>query len=241
MIVLAVAMGCLFVPLTVDRGGQRRQHRRRSGVRAAQRRPAGRRRARPVGDDHRVRHVGEELGQRPLPTSLLAQVPHKSLAQCGRRLPAGPRAEPACSRTTSRSSSRRTRTRRWPSSSSGPFADFARELQAYASGKGFLTGAAFGVVAIIAAVVLINVKKTDLPAETEAEAVPVGRGLTDPRVVDISAAQRWPSRSHSARIRPLATSGRDRTSALDHVDGQAAARSLLVLDLHVARRSRASS
>jgi hypothetical protein len=50
----------------------------------------------------------------------------------------------------------------------GPYSDFARELQAHASGNGFLMGAAFGVVAIIAAVVLINVKKTDLPAEPAA-------------------------------------------------------------------------
>jgi EmrB/QacA subfamily drug resistance transporter len=53
------------------------------------------------------------------------------------------------------------------------YANFARELLAYASGKGFLTGAAFGVVAIIAAIVLINVKKTDIPADPAAEAVAV--------------------------------------------------------------------
>jgi EmrB/QacA subfamily drug resistance transporter len=52
------------------------------------------------------------------------------------------------------------------------YSDFARSLQAYASGKGFLMGAAFGLVALIAAVTLINVKKTDLPAEpAEAAAV----------------------------------------------------------------------
>ena len=38
-------------------------------------------------------------------------------------------------------------------------------LLAHASGQGFLTGAGFGLVAIIAAVVLINVKKDDLPAD----------------------------------------------------------------------------
>jgi EmrB/QacA subfamily drug resistance transporter len=51
------------------------------------------------------------------------------------------------------------------------YSDFARELLAFASGKGFLMGAAFGVVAIISAVVLIQLKKTDLPSEPEA--VPV--------------------------------------------------------------------
>ncbi|MFN2560517.1 MAG: MFS transporter [Jatrophihabitans sp.] len=46
----------------------------------------------------------------------------------------------------------------------GPYQDFNHGLLAHASGQGFLMGAAFGVVAIIAAVFLINVKKTDLPA-----------------------------------------------------------------------------
>ncbi len=54
----------------------------------------------------------------------------------------------------------------------GPFNDFVRELLAFASSRGFLTGALLGVVSIISAVVLINVKKTDLPADTEALAVP---------------------------------------------------------------------
>ncbi len=53
----------------------------------------------------------------------------------------------------------------------GPYSDFARELQAFASGRGFLAGVGFGVVAIIAAVVLINVKKDELPAAPEAETV----------------------------------------------------------------------
>jgi EmrB/QacA subfamily drug resistance transporter len=49
----------------------------------------------------------------------------------------------------------------------GPYSDFTRELLAYASGRGFLMGAIFGGVAILAAIFLINVKKTDLPAEPE--------------------------------------------------------------------------
>ena len=53
----------------------------------------------------------------------------------------------------------------------GPFNTFVRELLAYASGKGFLVGAALGVIAIISAVVLINVKKSDLPEDAEALAV----------------------------------------------------------------------
>jgi hypothetical protein len=54
----------------------------------------------------------------------------------------------------------------------GPFSDFTRELLAYASGRGFLMGAIIGGVALLAAIFLINVKKTDLPSEP-AEAVPV--------------------------------------------------------------------
>jgi EmrB/QacA subfamily drug resistance transporter len=53
----------------------------------------------------------------------------------------------------------------------GPYKDFSHHLLAHASGQGFLTGALFGVVAIIAAAVLINVKKSDLPAETSPEAL----------------------------------------------------------------------
>jgi EmrB/QacA subfamily drug resistance transporter len=55
----------------------------------------------------------------------------------------------------------------------GAYSDFARELLAYASGKGFLMGAGFAVVALVSAIVLINVKKTDLPAGPGAEAVAV--------------------------------------------------------------------
>jgi hypothetical protein len=47
----------------------------------------------------------------------------------------------------------------------GPYAEFGRALQAHASGNGFLMGAVFGVVAVIAAIVLINVKKTDVPTD----------------------------------------------------------------------------
>jgi hypothetical protein len=54
----------------------------------------------------------------------------------------------------------------------GPLHTFVRELLAFASSRGFLTGAALGVVAIISAVVLINVKKSDLPADTENLPVP---------------------------------------------------------------------
>jgi hypothetical protein len=44
----------------------------------------------------------------------------------------------------------------------GPYASFGHDLLAHASGRGFLMGAVFGAVAIIAAVFLINVKKSEL-------------------------------------------------------------------------------
>jgi EmrB/QacA subfamily drug resistance transporter len=47
----------------------------------------------------------------------------------------------------------------------GPYQDFNHNLLAHASGQGFLMGAAFGGVAIIAAIFLINVKKAEVPAE----------------------------------------------------------------------------
>src|SRR5581483_8415687 len=53
----------------------------------------------------------------------------------------------------------------------GPYKDFAHHLQAHASGQGFFAGAMFGVAAIIAAVVIINVKKSDLPTGSPAEAL----------------------------------------------------------------------
>jgi hypothetical protein len=46
----------------------------------------------------------------------------------------------------------------------GPYADFSHHLQAHASGQGFFVGAMFGVAAIIAAVLVINVKKADIPS-----------------------------------------------------------------------------
>ena len=53
----------------------------------------------------------------------------------------------------------------------GPYHDFAVQVQAHGSGAGFLTGAIFAVVAVIAAGLLIQVKKSDLPSEPTLEAV----------------------------------------------------------------------
>ncbi|SHG26008.1 drug resistance transporter, EmrB/QacA subfamily [Jatrophihabitans endophyticus] len=47
----------------------------------------------------------------------------------------------------------------------GPYREFSRGLLAHASGQGFLMGAGFGVAAVLAAVFLINVKRADVPAD----------------------------------------------------------------------------
>jgi EmrB/QacA subfamily drug resistance transporter len=46
----------------------------------------------------------------------------------------------------------------------GTYHRFAQEIQAHGSAHGFLTGSFFAIVAVIASVTLIAVKKTDLPA-----------------------------------------------------------------------------
>jgi EmrB/QacA subfamily drug resistance transporter len=57
---------------------------------------------------------------------------------------------------------------------SGPYRDFGHQLQAHASGQGFFAGAMFAVVAIAIAVFMIKIKKEELPAQREADvAVPV--------------------------------------------------------------------
>ncbi len=55
----------------------------------------------------------------------------------------------------------------------GPYRDFTRHVLAHASGQGFLAGAGFGLAAVIAAVVLVNIKKDEVPADVQEAAVPV--------------------------------------------------------------------
>ncbi|TAM87005.1 MAG: DHA2 family efflux MFS transporter permease subunit [Jatrophihabitans sp.] len=49
----------------------------------------------------------------------------------------------------------------------GPYREFARHLQAHASGTGFLGAAIFALVALVVAVFVINAKRSDVPAEPE--------------------------------------------------------------------------
>ena len=55
----------------------------------------------------------------------------------------------------------------------GAYYAFAHDLLAHASGRGFFAGAMFGVVAIVASVALINITKADLPASQSLEQLPV--------------------------------------------------------------------
>ena len=108
----------------------------------------------------------------------------------------------------------------------GTFKDFTHHLLAHASGLGFLTAAMFGVVAIIASVVLINVKKTDIPADAITAGVRAGCARSD---LD-ALGEVYPAPHQDRGVRPSRTAS---TSALDDVHREAAACRLLVLDLHV--------
>ena len=167
MIVLAVAMGCLFVPLTV------------TAVSGVQHTDAGLASAllnvgQQVGGalglsvmttvfgtsarNYVESHGGSDLG-RPL-----SQLPHGVSGAVGARVQeAGQNGlQPADIDKFVHS---------LPASSQGqvrgffdgPYRDFTHSLLAHASGMGFFAGAMFGVAALISAVVLINVRKEDLP------------------------------------------------------------------------------
>jgi EmrB/QacA subfamily drug resistance transporter len=49
----------------------------------------------------------------------------------------------------------------------GPYAQLGHQIQAHASGQGFFTGAMFALVAVIVAAFVINVRKAELPAIPE--------------------------------------------------------------------------
>jgi hypothetical protein len=48
---------------------------------------------------------------------------------------------------------------------SGSYSNFSHDLIAHASGQAFLAGAIFGIISVIAAAVLINVKKTEVATD----------------------------------------------------------------------------
>jgi len=53
----------------------------------------------------------------------------------------------------------------------GPYHDFAQHIQAHASGQGFFGAAMFGAVAILVAVFVIKIRKTDLRPQAPAELI----------------------------------------------------------------------
>jgi hypothetical protein len=169
MLVLAVAMGCLFVPLTV------------TAVSKVQGTDAGLASA--------LLNVGQQVGG-ALGLSVMTTVfgtaarnyasDHRGALQRGiDGLPDGLR-QPVFGRISSAGSNglQSEDIKKFidglpagqrPAATSffdGPYHSFSHALIAHASGQGFLTGAVFGVVAIVAAVFLINVKKDELPVES---------------------------------------------------------------------------
>lgn len=58
----------------------------------------------------------------------------------------------------------------------GPYHDFAAQIQAHASAMGFLAAACFGIASIVVTIVMINVKKQDLPTQDEEALATVAAG-----------------------------------------------------------------
>lgn len=56
----------------------------------------------------------------------------------------------------------------------GPYKDFSHQVLAHAAGQGFLMGAAFGAAAIVATIVLINVKRSEIPTDAGTPAALAG-------------------------------------------------------------------
>lgn len=172
MLVLGVAMGCLFVPLTATAV---------SKVRSTD-----------AGLASALLNVGQQIGG-TLGLSVMTTVfgtaarnyavDHQGglRAELG-RLPAALR-QPLAERIQSAGGNSLQpeqirqflgslpASQRGPAASffAGPYRDFGHHLLAHASGEAFLLGSALAVVALIAAAVLINLKRSDLPAEPQLE------------------------------------------------------------------------
>lgn len=174
MLALAVGMGCLFVPLTVtavsnvrntDAGlasallnvGQQVGGSLGLSVMTTVFGTSGRSYAR----DH-APSLGKQLGQLAQGDKSLIGAVSKRLAAAGNN---GLQPADVSNFVKSLPASQRPAANTF---FAGPYRSFTHGLVAHASGQGFLTGAVFGVVAIIAAVVLINVKKTDVPSDPAA-------------------------------------------------------------------------
>jgi EmrB/QacA subfamily drug resistance transporter len=177
MIVLAVAMGCLFVPLTVTAvsGVAHTDAGLASALLNVGQQVGGAlglsvmttvfgTSARNYVDNHSATDLGRPLAQLPSGVSQAVGARVQSAGQNGLQ-PADidkfVHSLPASSQGQARAFF------------DGPYRDFTHSLLAHSSGMGFFAGAMFGVAALISALVLINVKKEDLPAEQLDGAEPV--------------------------------------------------------------------
>jgi EmrB/QacA subfamily drug resistance transporter len=167
MLALAVAMGCNFVPLTVTAVSKVRNT--DAGLASA------------------LLNVGQQVGG-AIGLSVMATVfastakdwaaSHASNLQAAIKLAVGQGqlSSTDASRlggaiasshqkglTTDQIASFKTSPKLYDFVTKGSYHQFAREIQAHGSAHGFLTGAAFALIAAGAAVTLIAVKKTDLP------------------------------------------------------------------------------
>lgn len=169
MLVLAVAMGCLFVPLTV------------TAVSGVQNTDAGLASALlnvgqqvggalglsvmttvfgTAGRNYAHDHIGGLLAAIKSPSSGLSpQTQQDLLGQLQHAGSGGLQPEQIAQFTQSHPDAGPFFAK------GGAYHSFSHDLLAHASGQGFLMGAVFGAVAIIAAVVLINVKKSEVPAD----------------------------------------------------------------------------
>jgi EmrB/QacA subfamily drug resistance transporter len=170
MVVMAVGMGCIFVPLTTV--------------------AVARVRNTDAGAASAMLNVGQQVGG-SIGLSVLATVAatagknyassHASaLPNALAKLPgnlqktvgtffhskgsAGPQQEDITKFLKGLPASQRGTISSW---FNGPYHNVSAHIQAHSSGQGFLAAACFGVAAIIVTIVLINVKKDDVPAETE--------------------------------------------------------------------------
>ena len=203
MLVLAVGMGFIFVPLTTV--AVSKVANTDAGLASALLNvgPAGRRRDRPVRAGH-----GRGDGRRATPA-------RPRSASCRPRSQAGQIPIGSCS-TSARCAGDAVRRagRRLPRCTTTAAVHAVAQVQAHASSMGFLAATIFGAVSIVVALVMINVKKSDLPTAGHRApsrgslhddrghrplwTVPLYRGC---RARDRGAAHRIVQRAGSGRVR----------------------------------------
>ncbi len=175
MIVMAIGMGCIFVPLTTV--AVARVHNTDAGIASAMLNVGQQvggaiglsvlaTVAATAGRNSAASHkVDQAKAFATLPKSLAPQV-QQFLGHAGGN---GPDSKAISKFVHSLSGGDQSAARAF---FKGPYHHVSAEIQAHASGQGFLAAAFFGIAAIIIGLVLINVKKDDVPAEA-LEGVPL--------------------------------------------------------------------